>query len=187
MSSSPTGCCAVQWAMWKGGGLTSRDRLDSSENYLLLGFLLVRLSQTVLLLVRQPITQNYCSISVSYRSSSNVKWWKNTVTFETEIPLFKRVELGQETVQSRNEVLPFLWIMETIKKCKQTNKHQIFNLTAAFFLTLYWADLPEAWLVTAVQPVFNPFNQFVPQLELYSQLQLSLWNDPITLVVPNST
>ena len=20
MSSSPTGCCAVQWAMWKGGG-----------------------------------------------------------------------------------------------------------------------------------------------------------------------
>ena len=72
MSSSPTGCCAVQWAMWKGGGLTSRDRLDSSENYLLLGFLLVRLSQTVLLLVRQPITQNNCSISVSYRSSSNV-------------------------------------------------------------------------------------------------------------------
>ena len=51
MSSSPTGCCAVQWAMWKGGGLTSRDRLDNSENYMVLGFLLVRLSQTVLLLV----------------------------------------------------------------------------------------------------------------------------------------
>ena len=37
--------------MWKGGGLTSRDRLDNSENYMVLGFLLVRLSQTVLLLV----------------------------------------------------------------------------------------------------------------------------------------
>ena len=56
MSSSPTGCCAVQWAMWKGGGLTSRDRLNSSENYLLLGFLLAKSSQTVLLLVRQSVT-----------------------------------------------------------------------------------------------------------------------------------
>ena len=56
MSSSPTGCCAVQWAMWKGGGLTSRDRLNSSENYLLLGFLLAMPSQTVLLLVRQSLT-----------------------------------------------------------------------------------------------------------------------------------
>ena len=73
MSSSPTGCSAVQWAMWKGGGLTSRDRLDSSENYLLLGFLLARPSQTFLLLVRQPTTQDNCSISVSYPSSSKVK------------------------------------------------------------------------------------------------------------------
>ena len=32
---------------------------------------------------------------------------------------------------------------------------------------------------TAVHLVFNPFSQFVPQLELYSQLQLSLWSDPI--------
>ena len=99
MSSSPTGCCAVQWAMWKGGGLTSRDRLDSSENYLLLGFLLVRLSQTVLLLVRQPITQNNCSISVSYRSSSNVTRWKNLLTLENKMKLLKRVELGQETIK----------------------------------------------------------------------------------------
>ena len=52
MSSSPTGCCAVQWAMWKGGGLTSCDRLNSSENYLLLGFLLAMPSQTVLLLAK---------------------------------------------------------------------------------------------------------------------------------------
>ena len=32
---------------------------------------------------------------------------------------------------------------------------------------------------TAVQLVFNPSSQLVPQLELYSQLQLSLWSDPI--------
>ena len=32
----PTGCCAVHWAMWKGGGLTSCDRLFISDNYLLL-------------------------------------------------------------------------------------------------------------------------------------------------------
>ena len=107
MSSSPTGCCAVQWAMWKGGGLTSRDRLDSSENYLLLGFLLVRLSQTVLLLVRQPITHNNCSISVSYRSSSNVTRWKNLLTLENKMKLLKRVELGQETIKNRNEEFPF--------------------------------------------------------------------------------
>ena len=37
---------------------------------------------------------------------------------------------------------------------------------------------------TAVQPVFNPFSQFIPQLELYSQLQLSLWCDPIAFSVP---
>ena len=135
MSSSPTGCCAVQWAMWKGGGLTSRDRLDSSENYLLLGFLLVRLSQTVLLLVRQPITQNNCSISVSYRSSSNVTRLKNLLTLENKMKLLKRVELGQETIKSKNEVLPFFVNFEIPwrppNKCKQTNEHQIFNLRAA--------------------------------------------------------
>ena len=85
--------------MWKGGGFTSRDRLDSSENYLVLGFLLVRLSQTVLLLVRQPITQNNCSISVSYRSSSNVTRLKNLLTLENKMKLLKRVELGQETIK----------------------------------------------------------------------------------------
>ena len=91
----------------KGGGLTSRDRLDSSENYLLLGFLLVRLSQTVLLLVRQPITQNNCSISLSYRSSNYVTRWKNLLTLENKMKLLKRVELGLETKKSKNEVLPF--------------------------------------------------------------------------------
>ena len=135
MSSSPTGCSAVQWAMWKGGGLTSRDRLNSSENYLLLGFLLVRPSQTFLLLVRQPTTQDNCSISVSYRSSSNVTWLKNLLTSENKMKLLKRVELGQETVKSKNEVLPYFMNHEIQwrppYKCKQTNKHQVFNLRAA--------------------------------------------------------
>ena len=91
----------------KGGGLTSRDRPNSSENYMLLGFLLAIPSQQVLLLVRQSVTKDNCSISVSYPSSSKVKVWKNSVTLETEKPLFKKVELGQETVQRRNKVLPF--------------------------------------------------------------------------------
>ena len=41
--------------------------------------------------------------------------------------------------------------------------------------------------VTTVQLVFNPFSQFVPQLELYSQLQLSLSSDHIAFCVPKST
>ena len=41
--------------------------------------------------------------------------------------------------------------------------------------------------VTAAQLVLNPFSQFFPQLELYSQLQLSLWSDPIACSVPKST
>ena len=99
----------------KGGGLTSCDRLNSSENYLLLGFLLVR-----------PITQDNCSISVSYRSSSNVTCLKNLSTLENKMKLFRRVELGQETIKSRNEVLPFFVNYEVPwrppNKCKQTNK-----------------------------------------------------------------
>ena len=42
-------CCPVGYVE---RGLTSRDRLNSSDNYLLLGFLLAMPSQTVLLLVR---------------------------------------------------------------------------------------------------------------------------------------
>ena len=49
VSSLPTGCFAAQWAMWKGEGLTSCDRLNSSEDYLMLGFLLARPSQSLLL------------------------------------------------------------------------------------------------------------------------------------------
>ena len=40
-------------------------------------------------------------------------------------------------------------------------------------------------VITAVQLVFKPFSQLVPQLELYSQLQLSLWSDLITFSVLN--
>ena len=40
---------------------------------------------------------------------------------------------------------------------------------------------------TAVKLVINPFSQLVPQLELYSQLQLSLWSDPIAFSVPKLT
>ena len=94
-------CCAVQWAMWKGEGLSSRDRLNRSENYLPLGFLLVMTSQSVHLLFRQSVTLDNCSILVSYPSSSKVKCWKNAMTLETQIPLVKRVELGQETIQSK--------------------------------------------------------------------------------------
>ena len=40
---------------------------------------------------------------------------------------------------------------------------------------------------TAVQLVYSHFSQFVSQLELYTQLQLSLQSDPIALSVPIST
>ena len=47
--------------------------------------------------------------------------------------------------------------------------------------------IPIQWYGRAVQPVFNPFSQFPPQLELYSQLQLSLFSDPVAFSVPKST
>ena len=42
-------------------------------------------------------------------------------------------------------------------------------------------------ILTAVQLVYIPFSQFISLAELYSQLQLSLWSDPIALGVPTST
>ena len=53
----PTTYCAVQWAVWKGGELTSRERHNRSEKYLLLAFLLV------LLLVSHSVNQYNGSIS----------------------------------------------------------------------------------------------------------------------------
>jgi hypothetical protein len=75
MSSSPTGYCAVQYAMWKRRGALPlvTGLTNSSDNYLLLGFLLAMHSQSLLLLVRQAGTQDDFSISVSYRSSNKVK------------------------------------------------------------------------------------------------------------------
>ena len=46
---------------------------------------------------------------------------------------------------------------------------------------------PKLFHSTAVQLVFDPFSQFVPQLQLYSPLQLSLWSDPIAFSVPKWT
>ena len=40
---------------------------------------------------------------------------------------------------------------------------------------------------TAVQLVYNPFSQFISLAQLYSQLQLGLWSDPIALCVPTYT
>ena len=58
--------------------------------------------------------------------------------------------------------------------------------------TVYWILDTGYWILdprhcTAVQLVFNPFSQLIPQLELYSQLQLSLWSDPIACSVPKPT
>ena len=44
----------------------------------------------------------------------------------------------------------------------------------------------QPWLIAA-QLVFNPFSQFIPQVEFNYQLQLSLWSDSISLSVPKST
>ena len=119
-------CCTVGYV--ERGGLTSRDRLNRSENYLLLGFLLVM--QSVLLEVRQSATHDNCSVSVSYPSSSKVKGWKNLVTLEAI-----RVDLNQETIQSWKEVLPFFVNYEAwwrpSKKSNQTNEHHKLNLRAA--------------------------------------------------------
>ena len=100
----------------KEGGPTSCVKLNRSENYLLLGFLLVLPLQSVLLLVRQTVTQGNSSISVSYHSFSKVILWTNLVTIETEITLFKRVELCQETIQSEIIVLPIFVNYETPRR-----------------------------------------------------------------------
>ena len=55
------------------------------------------------------------------------------------------------------------------------------------FLLIYIPAMFEFQEATAVQLVFNPFSQLVPQLELYSQLQMSLWSDPIVFSVPKLT
>ena len=56
---------------------------------------------TIFPCIGQAVFQSNLSISVSYHSCSKVKWWTNFVIIETEITLFKRVELCQETIQSK--------------------------------------------------------------------------------------
>ena len=72
-------------------------------------------------------------------------------------------------------------------KCHLSGRHHIYVKKFAYIGRLL--EIASSWLVgaTAVQLVFNPFSQFVPQLELYSQLQLSLWSDPIVVSVSKST
>ena len=55
------------------------------------------------------------------------------------------------------------------------------------FRSIYGAVFLDNLCFTAVQLVFNPFSQLVPQLELYTQLLLSLWSDPIAFSVPKPT
>ena len=72
----------------------------------------------------------------------------------------------------------------------QPRLHRVCQLLAYIGLMKHYvADVAhiKPRVGTAVQLVFNPFSQFVPQLELYSQLQLSLWSDPIAFSVPKST
>ena len=56
------------------------------------------------------------------------------MTLETEMTLFKRVKLRQETIQSKNEVLTFAVNYEISwrpsKKSNQTNKHRILIFRA---------------------------------------------------------
>ena len=62
------------------------------------------------------------------------------------------------------------------------------SLCLVGFTGKFWLpDFCRLQAGTAVQLVFYPFSQLVPQLELYSQLQLSLRSDPIPFSVPKST
>ena len=65
-------------------------------------------------------------------------------------------------------------------------KEQLRESTKTMLIFFFFFSWDEGGL-TAVQLVFNPFSQLVPQLELYSQLQLSLWSDPIAFSVPKLT
>ena len=81
---------------------------------------------------------------------------------------------------------------------KEKKKHQhnwchlcpegwtVLLLRRVWTFAMDWSSPTCSW-ATDVWPVLNPFSQFVPQLELYSQLQLSLWSEPIANRVPKST
>ena len=54
------------------------------------------------------------------------------------------------------------------------------------FVVFLFAFIVVAVVIHRCPASLNPFNQFGPQLKLNSQLQLSLWSDPIALGVLNS-
>ena len=51
--------------------------------------------------------QGNCYLLVSFPISSEVEWKLISMTLETEMTILKWLELGQETIQSKNEVLSF--------------------------------------------------------------------------------
>ena len=77
--------------------------------------------------------------------------------------LLKRVELGQETIKSKNEVLPFFVNYEIPwrppYKCKQTNKHQIVNLRVAITRVSQLLSaahrMNTSWQVLPGRPMFH--------------------------------
>ena len=94
---------------------------------------------------------------------------------------------GIVSYHSRN-IGPYLqlWInnLPELNISKQLLRKKPRKLFVSSWLYLF---LPVSPRSTVVQLVFNPFSHFISQLELYSQLQLSLWSDPIALGVPNPT
>ena len=67
--------------------------------------------------------------------------------------------------------------------CHPYNTKLLINWSQSFKNTISI----NSHYITAVHLVFNPLSQFIPQLELYSELQLSLCSDLIDFSVPKST
>ena len=75
------------------------------------------------------------------------------------------------------------------KSAKAMNIFTQSTTSSVSACTLYFSNFTFSLTqpLTAVQPVYNPFSQFVSQAQLYSQLKLSLQSDPIALGIPTST
>ena len=153
------------------------------------GALLVMPSQSVLLLIRQSVTQGNCSISVFNHSFSKVKWWENIVTIETEIKWWNYV---RKLYKVRKEFCHFLWIMKPHEDHPKNGNtwysasvQQYSDSVCSFqhltgwtslkiasevfpgkkpvyielFFTLYWTALP-AWLVLLPFQYLYTWNYF---------------------------
>ena len=68
--------------------------------------------------IGQAVFQSNLSISVSYHSFSKVEWWSNLFTIETGITLFKRVELCQKAIQSKNSLYKEFFLPFTRQPCR---------------------------------------------------------------------